>query len=92
MAMDDPNGNLDDDLVYFTTSARGKPAITIGDIRFLVMTESPKKILWRCSFMQVNLLKNSGPFNILNSNFSRTREGNARHELCSTKILIALYT
>lgn len=53
MQIDDPNGFLDDELVYYTTSARGKPAITIGDIRFLVMTESAKKILWRCSFMQV---------------------------------------
>ena len=51
--MDDPNGVLDEELVYYTTSARGKPAITIGDIRFLVMTESAKKTLWRCSFMQV---------------------------------------
>ena len=49
----DDGGTLDEEIIFFTTSARGKPAISIGNIRFLVMTESPKKTLWRCSFMQV---------------------------------------
>lgn len=43
--------------ISFTTSLRGRPAILANGIRYLLMSESTKKILWRCSFMATKSLK-----------------------------------
>ncbi len=43
--------------ISFTTSLRGRPAILANGIRYLLMSESAKKILWRCSFMATKSLK-----------------------------------
>lgn len=40
-----------------TTSLRGKPAIVANGIRYLHMSESNVKILWRCSYMATKSLK-----------------------------------
>ncbi|GAB0086323.1 FLYWCH-type domain-containing protein [Sergentomyia squamirostris] len=47
-------GELD---VVFTKSSRGRPAILVNGIRYLVMTDSPEKTLWRCSYMASKKLK-----------------------------------
>ncbi|XP_055704609.1 modifier of mdg4-like isoform X30 [Phlebotomus papatasi] len=47
-------GELD---VVFTKSSRGRPAIVVNGIRYLVMTDSPEKTLWRCSYMASKKLK-----------------------------------
>ncbi|KRG00197.1 uncharacterized protein Dwil_GK12763, isoform I [Drosophila willistoni] len=49
--------NPDNVLVFFTQSLRGRPAIMANGIRFLVMSENKKKILWRCSSMATKKLK-----------------------------------
>ncbi|XP_017846803.1 modifier of mdg4 isoform X5 [Drosophila busckii] len=49
--------NPDDVLVFFTQSLRGRPAIMANGIRFLIMSENKKKILWRCSSMATKKLK-----------------------------------
>uniref|UniRef100_A0A1B0GN82 FLYWCH-type domain-containing protein n=1 Tax=Phlebotomus papatasi TaxID=29031 RepID=A0A1B0GN82_PHLPP len=43
--------------VVFTKSSRGRPAIVVNGIRYLVMTDSPEKTLWRCSYMASKKLK-----------------------------------
>ncbi|XP_017091211.1 modifier of mdg4-like isoform X9 [Drosophila bipectinata] len=49
--------NPEDVLVFFTQSLRGRPAIMANGIRFLIMSENKKKILWRCSSMATKKLK-----------------------------------
>ncbi|XP_034137630.1 modifier of mdg4-like isoform X8 [Drosophila guanche] len=49
--------NPEDVLVFFTKSLRGRPAIMANGIRFLIMSENKKKILWRCSSMATKKLK-----------------------------------
>lgn len=44
-------------LVFFTQSLRGRPAIMANGVRFLVMSENKKKILWRCSSMATKKIK-----------------------------------
>lgn len=44
-------------LVYFTQSLRGRPAIMANGVRFLMMSENKKKILWRCSSMATKKIK-----------------------------------
>lgn len=43
--------------VYYTQSLRGRPAIMANGIRYLMMSENSKRILWRCSFMATKSLK-----------------------------------
>lgn len=43
--------------VNHTTSLRGKPAIVANGIRYLHMSESNVKILWRCGYMATKSLK-----------------------------------
>lgn len=43
--------------VYYTQSLRGRPAIMANGIRYLLMSENSKRILWRCSFMATKSLK-----------------------------------
>lgn len=43
--------------IQYTTSLRGRPAIVANGIRYLLMSENSKKILWRCSFMATKSLK-----------------------------------
>lgn len=43
--------------VYYTQSLRGRPAILANGIRYLLMSENQKRILWRCSFMASKSLK-----------------------------------
>ncbi|XP_067618564.1 uncharacterized protein [Eurosta solidaginis] len=49
--------NPEDVLVFFTQSLRGRPAIMANGVRFLVMSENKKKILWRCSSMATKKIK-----------------------------------
>ncbi|EDX12102.1 GD19988 [Drosophila simulans] len=49
--------NPEDVLVFFTQSLRGRPAIMANGIRFLIMSENKKKILWRCSSMATKKIK-----------------------------------
>lgn len=49
--------NPDDMLVFFTQSLRGRPAIMANGVRFLMMSENKKKILWRCSSMATKKIK-----------------------------------
>lgn len=43
--------------IQYTTSLRGRPAIMANGIRFLLMSESKSKVLWRCSYMATKSLK-----------------------------------
>ncbi|XP_054085958.1 modifier of mdg4 isoform X2 [Zeugodacus cucurbitae] len=67
--------NPEDVLVFFTQSLRGRPAIMANGVRFLIMSENKKKILWRCSSMatkkikcpaRITMLKGSPPKFIIN--------------------------
>ncbi|XP_017081871.1 modifier of mdg4-like isoform X7 [Drosophila eugracilis] len=49
--------NPEDVLIFFTQSLRGRPAIMANGIRFLIMSENKKKILWRCSSMATKKIK-----------------------------------
>lgn len=49
--------NPEDMLVFFTHSLRGRPAIMANGVRFLIMSENKKKILWRCSSMATKKIK-----------------------------------
>lgn len=40
-----------------TTSLRGRPAILANGVRFLQMSETKTKVLWRCSYMATKSLK-----------------------------------
>lgn len=43
--------------MYYTQSLRGRPAILANGVRYLMMSENSKRILWRCSFMATKSLK-----------------------------------
>lgn len=67
--------NPEDVLVFFTQSLRGRPAIMANGVRFLIMSENKKKILWRCSSMatkkikcpaRITMIKGSPPKFIIN--------------------------
>ncbi|XP_037945133.1 modifier of mdg4 isoform X4 [Teleopsis dalmanni] len=67
--------NPEDFMIFFTQSLRGRPAIMANGVRFLVMSENKKKILWRCSSMatkkikcpaRITMLKESPPKFIIN--------------------------
>lgn len=67
--------NPEDVLIFFTQSLRGRPAIMANGVRFLIMSENKKKILWRCSSMatkkikcpaRITMLKESPPKFIIN--------------------------
>ncbi|KAL7727400.1 hypothetical protein ACLKA6_003058 [Drosophila palustris] len=60
--------NPEDVLVYFTQSLRGRPAIMANGIRFLIMSENKKKILWRCSSMATKKLKCPARITMLKEN------------------------
>ncbi|XP_065372594.1 modifier of mdg4-like isoform X8 [Calliphora vicina] len=49
--------NPEDFLIFFTQSLRGRPAIMANGVRFLIMSENKKKILWRCSSMATKKIK-----------------------------------
>ncbi|KAM7363399.1 modifier of mdg4 isoform 9-T9 [Cochliomyia hominivorax] len=49
--------NPEDVLIFFTQSLRGRPAIMANGVRFLIMSENKKKILWRCSSMATKKIK-----------------------------------
>ncbi|XP_017865716.1 PREDICTED: modifier of mdg4-like isoform X11 [Drosophila arizonae] len=60
--------NPEDVLVFFTQSLRGRPAIMANGIRFLIMSENKKKILWRCSSMATKKLKCPARITMLKEN------------------------
>uniref|UniRef100_A0A182F8L4 FLYWCH-type domain-containing protein n=1 Tax=Anopheles albimanus TaxID=7167 RepID=A0A182F8L4_ANOAL len=43
--------------IFFTKSSRGRPAIVIGGMRYLFMSENEKRVVWRCSAMATDKLK-----------------------------------
>ncbi|XP_055594969.1 modifier of mdg4-like isoform X41 [Uranotaenia lowii] len=43
--------------IYFTKSARGRPAIIIDGVKYLFMSENHKRVVWRCSSMATSKLK-----------------------------------
>ncbi|XP_070505995.1 modifier of mdg4-like isoform X10 [Chironomus tepperi] len=44
-------------VIQFSVSLRGKPAIIVDNIRFIVMNENYKRVLWRCSYMSTKTRK-----------------------------------
>lgn len=88
--------NANDVLIFFTQSLRGRPAIVANGIRFLIMSETKNKILWRCSAMatkkikcpaRITMLKESPPRFIVNkaehihAELKRSKYGYARQPL-----------
>uniref|UniRef100_W8BNM1 FLYWCH-type domain-containing protein n=2 Tax=Ceratitis capitata TaxID=7213 RepID=W8BNM1_CERCA len=86
--------NPEDVLIFFTQSLRGRPAIMANGIRFLIMSENKKKILWRCSSMatkkikcpaRITMLKGSPPKFIINkaehvhAELKRNKYGSGKH-------------
>lgn len=49
--------NPEDFTIFFSQSLRGRPAIMANGVRFLIMSENKKKILWRCSSMATKKIK-----------------------------------
>lgn len=43
--------------IFFTKSMRGKPAMIVNGIRYIVMSENQTNILWRCSYMATKTIK-----------------------------------
>uniref|UniRef100_A0A182J4A7 FLYWCH-type domain-containing protein n=1 Tax=Anopheles atroparvus TaxID=41427 RepID=A0A182J4A7_ANOAO len=43
--------------IYYTKSFRGRPAIIINGMKYLLMSENTKRIVWRCSMMATEKLK-----------------------------------
>lgn len=43
--------------VLFSHTTRGKPAIVCNGIRYTMMSENKKRVLWRCAAMMSNLRK-----------------------------------
>ncbi|XP_058130366.1 modifier of mdg4-like isoform X26 [Anopheles coustani] len=43
--------------IYYTKSFRGRPAIVINGMKYLLMSENSKRIVWRCSMMATEKLK-----------------------------------
>lgn len=68
MLANDEVPNPEDVLVFFTQSLRGRPAIMANGIRFLIMSENKKKILWRCSSMATKKLKCPARITMLKEN------------------------
>uniref|UniRef100_A0A1A9ZT85 FLYWCH-type domain-containing protein n=1 Tax=Glossina pallidipes TaxID=7398 RepID=A0A1A9ZT85_GLOPL len=90
--------NPEDVLVFFTQSLRGRPAIMANGVRFLIMSENKKKILWRCSSMatkkikcpaRITMLKETPPKFIINkaqhvhAELKRNKYGSSKHQLFS---------
>lgn len=87
--------NPEDVLVFFTQSLRGRPAIMANGVRFLIMSENNKKILWRCSSMatkkikcpaRITMLKETPPKFIINkaehvhAELKRNKYGSSKHQ------------
>lgn len=90
--------NPEDVLIFFTQSLRGRPAIMANGVRFLIMSENKKKILWRCSSMatkkikcpaRITMLKESPPKFIINkaehvhAELKRNKYGSTKHQMNS---------
>uniref|UniRef100_A0A1I8MG15 BTB domain-containing protein n=1 Tax=Musca domestica TaxID=7370 RepID=A0A1I8MG15_MUSDO len=90
--------NPEDVLIFFTQSLRGRPAIMANGVRFLIMSENKKKILWRCSSMatkkikcpaRITMLKESPPKFIINkaehvhAELKRNKYGSTKHQINS---------
>ncbi|XP_055385198.1 modifier of mdg4 isoform X24 [Condylostylus longicornis] len=82
--------------IFFTKSLRGKPAIMADGIRFLVMSENKKKILWRCSYMatkkikcpaRITMLKENPPKFIINKS-QHVHAELKRNKYCSSKGIV----
>uniref|UniRef100_A0A1I8PGS9 BTB domain-containing protein n=1 Tax=Stomoxys calcitrans TaxID=35570 RepID=A0A1I8PGS9_STOCA len=88
--------NPEDVLVFFTQSLRGRPAIMANGVRFLIMSENKKKILWRCSSMatkkikcpaRITMLKETPPKFIINkaehvhAELKRNKYGSTKHQV-----------
>lgn len=88
--------NPEDVLVFFTQSLRGRPAIMANGVRFLIMSENKKKILWRCSSMatkkikcpaRITMLKETPPKFIINkaehvhAELKRNKYGSTKHSM-----------
>ena len=67
--------NPKDYSIFFTQSLRGRPAIIANGVRFLILSESKYRILWRCSAMaakkvkcpaRITMLKETPPKFIIN--------------------------
>ena len=67
--------NPKDFSIFFTQSLRGRPAIIANGVRFLILSESKYRILWRCSAMaakkvkcpaRITMLKETPPKFIIN--------------------------
>ncbi|XP_031625140.1 modifier of mdg4-like isoform X14 [Contarinia nasturtii] len=43
--------------IHYTHSLRGRPAMVANGIRYLLMSNNSKRILWRCSYMATKSLK-----------------------------------
>lgn len=43
--------------IHYTHSLRGRPAMVANGIRYLLMSNNNKRILWRCSYMATKSLK-----------------------------------
>lgn len=86
--------NPEDVLIFFTQSLRGRPAIMANGVRFLIMSENKKKILWRCSSMatkkikcpaRITMLKETPPKFIINkaehvhAQLKRNKYGSSKH-------------
>ncbi|TMW48469.1 hypothetical protein DOY81_006451 [Sarcophaga bullata] len=90
--------NPEDVLIFFTQSLRGRPAIMANGVRFLIMSENKKKILWRCSSMatkkikcpaRITMLKETPPKFIINkaehihAELKRNKYGSSKHQMYS---------
>lgn len=88
--------NPEDVLIFFTQSLRGRPAIMANGVRFLIMSENKKKILWRCSSMatkkikcpaRITMLKETPPKFIINkaehihAELKRNKYGSSKHQV-----------
>lgn len=71
--------------VFFTQSFRGRPSLVANGDRYLVMSQSKNKILWRCNSMATDRLKCPARITQLKSNPPRFYYRHSNHLHASLK-------
>lgn len=71
--------------VFFTQSFRGRPSLVANGDRYLVMSQSKNKILWRCNSMATDTLKCPARINQIKSNPPRFYYRHSKHLHASYK-------
>ncbi|KAG5672371.1 hypothetical protein PVAND_002503 [Polypedilum vanderplanki] len=67
-------------VIQFSVSLRGKPAIMVDNIRFIVMNENMKRVLWRCSYMSTKTRKCPARVKMYRGNPPQFEMDQCRHE------------